>query len=68
MAETTQLTLAVNETDEGRTRPLTFTRCLTCGERLLRSRARSHADDHDAKPIPRWDNQFVEPTDGRIDE
>jgi len=66
MRESTQITLTGKETDKDTPRPTTIIRCLGCGERVLRSRVRTHADDHDALPRPRWGNQFVSPTDEEV--
>jgi len=56
---TTQRTLTGAETDTSGHYPTTIVRCAECDERVLRSRCRTHAVDHDALPRPRWSNEFA---------
>jgi hypothetical protein len=56
---TTQVTLTGAEADVSGRYPTTIVRCVECGERVLRSRVRTHAPDHDALPRPRWSNEFA---------
>ena len=55
----TQMTLSGDEARCGRTRPVTMARCYRCNEWVLRSQFRTHADDHDLPPRPRWGNEFA---------